>query len=52
MKKQINLVLEVEGDDAYMLSDDFIKLDIALELNCASNYYILKSISIKEIEDE
>lgn len=51
MKKQINLVLEVESDDAYMISDDFIKHDIATELNCASNFYILKSISIKEVSN-
>ena len=51
MNKQINLVLEVESDDAYMISDEFIKHDIALELNCASNYYVLKSIGIKEVRD-
>lgn len=51
MKKQIELILEVDADDETMLSDYFIQADIEQELHCASNWYEIKSIKIFECED-
>ena len=48
MKKQISVILEVESDDPIMISDEFIKGDLITELNCASNYYAVKSIGTIE----
>lgn len=45
MKKRIMIVLEIESNDEYMLSDEFIKNDLKQEINCASNSY--KIVSFK-----
>lgn len=50
MKKRITLVLEVENDDKFNLTDDFIKNDLETEINCASNYYDFVNITIEETE--
>ena len=39
MQKMVNVVLEVESDDDYMMLDEFIKADLEQEINCASNSY-------------
>lgn len=46
MKKTITIALEVESDDEYMMSDEFIKTDLEREINCASNFYDVVSINI------
>lgn len=38
IKKRITLTLEVENEDGQM-SDDYIKNDLEVEINCASNTY-------------
>lgn len=38
IKKRITLTLEVENEDGQM-SDDYIKNDLEVEINCASNSY-------------
>ena len=38
IKKRIILTLEVENEDGQM-SDDYIKNDLEVEINCASNSY-------------
>lgn len=45
-KKVVTVVLEVESDDDYMMTDDFIKNDLEQEINCASNSYSVVSITI------
>lgn len=49
MKKRIIVTLEIDTDDEYMLSDNFIKKDLEQELNCASNYYEIISIETGDI---
>ena len=46
IKKTITIALEVESDDEYMMSDEFIKTDLEREINCASNFYDVVSINI------
>lgn len=45
-KKVVTVVLEVESDDDYMMTDEFIKNDLEQEINCASNSYKVVSITI------
>ena len=45
-KKVVTVVLEVESDDDYMMTDDFIKTDLEQEINCASNSYRVVSITM------
>lgn len=45
MRKMVTVVLEVESDDDYMMSDEFIKTDLEQEINCASNSYTVVSIN-------
>lgn len=45
MKKIITVTLELETDDDVMISDEFIKNDLETEINCASNFYIIKNIT-------
>lgn len=49
MKKRITVVVELDTDDEYMAADDFIKKDLEQEIGCASNWYDIKSIEIKEL---
>lgn len=49
MKKLITVVLEVENDDEHMMKNSFIEDDIKTEINCASNYYDVISITIEVI---
>lgn len=49
MKKRITIVLEVDTDDKQMLSDDFIKKDLAQEIGCASNTYEIKSVETEVV---
>lgn len=49
MKKHIIIILEVDTDDKQMQTDDFIKEDLEREINCASNFYDIKSIEIKQL---
>ena len=49
MKKIITVVLEVESNDKFMITDDFIRNDIEAEINCASNSYEVVSITIEQV---
>ncbi len=49
MRKRITITLEVDTEDEQMQKDDFIKNDLEQEINCASNFYEIKSIEIKEL---
>lgn len=49
MKKQITVVLEVESDDEFMMTNDFIKKDLESEIACATNSYDVISITQEEI---
>lgn len=44
MNKLITLVLEVEQDDDYTMTDEFIKNDLRTEINCACNRYEIVSM--------
>ena len=51
MKKKVVVTLEVEGDDDdCLITDAFIKFDIEQELNCASNFYEVKSIETEIVD--
>lgn len=50
MKKRVTVILEVENDDEFNLTDEFIKNDLESEINCASNYYDFVSITIEEVK--
>lgn len=45
MKKQITVVLEVESDDEFMMTNEFIENDLKAEIGCASNIYDVVSIT-------
>lgn len=47
MKKRITVVLYVETNDEIMISDEFILNDLRREINCASNFYDVESITIE-----
>ena len=49
MKKMITIVLETESDDEHMMSDEFIKNDLEQEISCASNGYIIVSITATQL---
>lgn len=49
MKKKIIVTLEVDSEDEFMLTDDFIRNDIETEINCASNYYNVISINVSDV---
>ena len=49
MKKIITVILEVESNDEFMITDDFIRNDIETEINCASNSYDVVSITIEQV---
>lgn len=48
-KKFIVVVLELDTDDEKMRSDEFIEEDLKREINCASNFYDVKSVTIEEV---
>lgn len=48
-RRQITVVLECESNEEYNLNEDYIKEDLEREINCCSNSYDIKSITIKEI---
>lgn len=53
MKKKITITLEVESDDEFMMSNEFIENDLKTEINCASNSYDIVSIVVSDqIENE
>lgn len=52
MKKKVTIVLEVENDDDTMMADAFIKNDLEIEINCASNYYEITSIETQIVTEE
>lgn len=49
MKKRVTVILEVEKDDEYDMTDKFIEQDLKQEINCASNYYDVISIKTEQI---
>ena len=49
MKKKIIVTLEVDSEDEFMLTDDFIRNDIETEINCASNNYNVISINVSDV---
>lgn len=49
MKKRITVVLYVETNDEIMVSDGFILNDLRREINCASNFYDVESITIEDL---
>lgn len=49
MKKKVTVVLEVESDDDFMLSDDYIHDELETEINCASNSYDIISIQVSDL---
>lgn len=49
MKKKITITLEVESNDEFMMSNEFIKNDLEAEINCASNSYDVVSIDVEVI---
>lgn len=51
MKKLINLTLELETDDEYMLKDNFIESDLMCEIGCASNFYTLLNFKTEEVKE-
>ena len=51
MKKRITLVLEVESDDEFNLTDEFIRNDLETEINCASNSYDFITMTFDEIKN-
>lgn len=50
MKKKIIVILEVESDDNSMLSEEYIRNDLATEINCASNCYDVISVQVNDTE--
>lgn len=50
MKKKITVILEIESDDEFMMSNEFIKNDLKTEINCASNSYDVVSIDVENIQ--
>ena len=50
MKKKITVILEIEGDDEFMMNDEFIKSDLMSEINFCSNSYDLISIDIEKTQ--
>ena len=51
MKKRVTVVLEVESDDEFNLTDEFIRNDLETEINCASNSYDFISMTFEEIKN-
>ena len=52
MKKRVTIVLEVETDDDWCMTDKFIKSDLEQEIHCASNWYNFISFKTEEIYEE
>lgn len=50
MKKEITLVLTVDVNEPWE-TDDYIKKDLAREINCAGCSYELESIEIKDADN-
>ena len=48
MKKIVAMILEVESDDKYFISDEFIENDLESEISCTTNSYDIINITIVE----
>lgn len=49
MKKRIIIVLETESEDYDMMTDDFIKDDLEMEINCTTNMYEIISFETETL---